>query len=118
MKLIYVAGPYTNSDPWKADQNVRRAEEAAYEIMRIGGCWPLVPHSNTRQCFIAACTYDDALAGTLEMMRRSDAVYFLPDWETSTGARGERHDARVRGLPIFDSIADLAEWLKANTEAA
>lgn len=111
VQLVYVAGRYTDPDPYQCERNVRAAEDLAHEVMRLGNAWPVVPHSNTRPYFIGACSYEHALAGTLEMMRRCDAVIFVPGWERSNGARGERAQAELLRLPRFDSIADLARWL-------
>jgi hypothetical protein len=116
VKLIYIAGAYTSNNAWTAEQNVRRAEEAAYEVMGLGA-WPLVPHSNTRHYFVNACTYEQAIAGTLEMLRRSDAGLWLPGWELSRGASGEREEARRLHLPAFDTLDELKRWLAVETAA-
>jgi hypothetical protein len=113
MKLVYTAAKYTSADPWQAEQNVRRAEEAAYEIMKLGGLWPVCPHSNTRHYFAAACTYEQAIEATLELMRRCDAAFFCPGWEQSSGARGEHEEALRLGMPIFYDLEALAAWRSA-----
>jgi hypothetical protein len=109
MKLVYVAGPYTSSDPWLAEQHVRAAEYTGIKVMHAG-FWPVIPHSNTRHYFTAACTYEQALEGTLEMLKRCDAAIFVPGWEASKGARAERLYCERVGMPVFDSIEVLQEW--------
>jgi len=114
--LIYIAGPYTAKDRWETEQNVRRAEDAAYRVMKLGG-WPVVPHSNTRPYFEDACTYEQALAGTMRMMVRSDAALFISGWTDSRGARAEHAEAERLGLPIFGighiDSGDLGAWIEA-----
>lgn len=108
--LCYIAGPYTAEDPWLMEQNIRRAEELGREVMLLGA-WPVVPHSNTRGYFVKACTYEQAIAGTMEMLRRCDVVLFTPDWQSSRGARGEYEEALRIGKPIAYTLPDLRRWL-------
>ncbi len=110
--LVYTAGPYTDPDPWECEQNVRRAEALAREVMLIGA-WPICPHSNSRWYFTRTCSYEQAIEGTLEIMRRCDAVIFTPDWGRSKGARGEHEEAVRLGMTRFYSIDELREWLLA-----
>lgn len=117
MKLVYIAGPYTSKDPWEAEQNVRRAEALGLEVMKLGA-WPVIPHSNTRHYFVAACTYEQALAATMEMMRRCDAVIFVEGWQRSGGARAEFEEAVRIGKPHFAAVHALDRlraWLEAHS---
>ncbi len=107
--VIYVAGPYSGADPWEVEQNVRRAEEAAYEIETLGAA-TVCPHTNTR--FQDRRTpYRQKVETTKEVMRRCDAVFFLPDWRESDGARGEYTEAAARGMARLYSLDDVREWL-------
>lgn len=109
MKLIYVAGPYRASTGWGVDQNIQRAREIGAQVAEAGGL-PVVPHANTAH-------YDGIqndtfwLDGTLELMRRCDAVLMSPTWEKSMGSRGEHAEAIKRGLPVFYELSALREWL-------
>lgn len=108
--LIYVAGPYTDPDPWEAEQNVRRAEAVGYEVAKLGA-WPVIPHSNTRPCFGSAYTPRMAYAATLQMMRRCDGVFMMRDWKRSTGATDERAEALRLRMPVFYELRWLELWL-------
>lgn len=118
--LIYIAGAYRNPDAWLQEQNIRAAETLGYEVAKLGA-YPIIPHSNTRSYFASAASDELWLAGTLELMRRCNAVVFLPNWTTSSGARGEHAEAERLGLPIFGvghvTGGDLARWLKQQQEA-
>ncbi len=118
--LIYVAGAYRNADPWLCEQNIRAAESIGYDVARCGA-YPVIPHSNTRPYFASAASDELWLAGTLELMRRCDAVVFAPSWVNSSGARGEHAEAVRLGLPIFgvDHLYDgtLHAWVKRFQEA-
>lgn len=109
MRVVYLAGPFRALTPWGVEQNVRRAETIALSVWRLGAAC-LCPHTNTRFFDGSA---DDAvwLAGDLEMLSRCDAVLLTIDWRNSKGATAEREFALARGLPVFEQISDLAEWL-------
>ncbi len=111
MKVIYVAGPFRGKTPWAIEQNVRRAEGAALWLWQEGFA-VICPHTMTRH-------YQDSapdvvwLEGTLELMRRCDAVFVLSRWESSAGTLGEIAEAKRLGLPvIYDSFDALPLLLK------
>jgi nucleoside 2-deoxyribosyltransferase len=99
MKVIYIAGKYRGPTPWAVEQNIRAAEEVAARVIQAG-MMPLCPHKNTAHMEGLA---DDQffLAGTLELMRRCDAVLLVPNWRDSAGARAEAAEAERMGLPVF-----------------
>ncbi len=109
MKIVYIAGPYTGN-AWKVHHNIHRAQAAGLEVAEAGAM-PLIPHSNTPACFLdtqdAGFWYD----GTMELMRRCDAVLLMDTWGTSTGAIAEKAEAERIGIPVFDTIEGLEEWL-------
>lgn len=101
-RLIYIAGPYRAADPWRVNINVHRAECVATMVWEAGH-YALTPHANTRY---ASSRVTDAqyLAGTMEMMRRCDAVLVLPKHGESEGTLGEIADAEARGIPVIMMI--------------
>ena len=109
MKLIYIAGPYRAPTRWEEERNVRAAEALGYAVAQIGH-FPVIPHANTRPYFSDAQPGAFWLAGTLELLRRCDAVLLLPGWGESEGARGEKADADRLGLPVFRCVEDLRHW--------
>lgn len=98
-RLIYIAGPYRAADPWRVNLNVHRAECVATMVWEAGH-YALCPHANTRH---GSSRVTDAqyLAGTMEMMRRCDAVLVLPRYQESEGTLGEIADAEARGIPVM-----------------
>lgn len=109
VKVVYIAGPFRGANAWEVERNIRRAEEVAFQVASIGGM-PLCPHTNTR-FFDGTLTGRFWLDGTLELMRRCDAVLFLPTWEQSAGAKAEHDEAVFLQIPRFFDIGELAEWL-------
>lgn len=109
MKLVYVAGPYRAPTRWGVDQNIQRARALGAEVA-AAGMYPVIPHSNTAH-MDGVATDELWLMGTLELMRRCDAVIFTPDWTLSSGAVDERNEALRLNLPCFDDIYALRGWL-------
>lgn len=121
MKLIYIAGPFNSRPGVPMEANVRLAEELARALASTyDEVQPVVPHSLGRVLF----GYQDehaAYAGTLELMRRCDAVVLGEAWEESKGATAEREEAQRLGLPVFeehelfrelDAEPRFASWLR------
>jgi len=118
VKVVYIAGPFRATNPdgtqdaWALQNNIMRAMSLALEVWRTGAV-ALCPHGNTFCFQNAANTPDDVwLNGDLELLRRSDAVLFTPDWQRSSGARAERDFAAGLGLPLFYDVDALRAWLK------
>lgn len=112
MKLVFVAGPYRSSSEWGVFKNIRNAETLALALWNMGLA-VICPHKNTER-FGGAAPDQLWLDGSLEMVRRSDAVACVPNWEQSEGARGEVELARQSGIPVFFSIDEVERWLKSH----
>jgi hypothetical protein len=115
MKVVYIAGPFRASTAWEIQQNVRRAEEMALDVAKLGAM-PLCPHKNTEH-FHGLLSDTFWLIGTLELMCRCDAVMVLPEWAGSAGTKGEIAAAEKRGIPVFHMLSRLEKWLRASEEA-
>lgn len=98
MIVIYIAGPFRASSAWGVEQNVRRAEEVAYQVWAAGYV-AVCPHTNTR-FFDQSLPDQIFIDGTLEMMRRCDAVLVLPGHERSQGTLGEIREAARLNMPM------------------
>lgn len=114
MKIVYIAGPYRGETAWKVAQNIRAAEMLGYQVASCGGM-PLIPHANTAH-FDGEFTDEFWLDGTMELLRRCDAVVLDPRWMHSKGATAEAAEADRLGLPLFRSDhpevwTDLRKWI-------
>ena len=110
MRLVYVAGAFRGRTSWDIAENIRAAERAGLEVAKAGAM-PLIPHANTAH-FHGLLTDQFWLDGTLEMLRRCDAVYLFDERHavSSTGTRGELAEAKRLKLPVFTDINRLREW--------
>jgi hypothetical protein len=109
MKVVYVAGPFTGKSSWDIEGNVRRAEGLALEVAKLGAM-PLCPHTNTR-FFHGTITNEFWYDGTLELMRRADAIILIEGWQGSHGTGRELEEAKKKGIPVFEHLNKLASWL-------
>ena len=115
MKIIYVSGKFTAQNAWEIEQNnVCTAEDVGMRVAKAGAM-PLIPHANTRY-FYGTATPEFLYAGTLELLRRCDAVIMVPGYESSKGACAELEEAHRLRLPVFfvvdDRIDGLVSWLR------
>lgn len=112
MKVVYVAGPFRGPHAMDIHENVIAAERLSFEVAKLGAV-PLCPHKNTENMH-GALPDQFFLEGTLELLRRCDAVMLTSDWKRSAGARGEVLEAIERGIPCFISLIQLGAWLRGS----
>lgn len=112
LRKIYVAGPYRNSTTWGIHCNIHRAKQYGLEIAKLGAN-PFIPHANTGyydgempQQFWLDCDTDWLLA--------CDALFLMPDSDSSIGAQSELEAAELAGIPVFRTLAGLNKWLQEN----
>jgi hypothetical protein len=111
-KLIYIAGPPRNRNPLRIENNIKvsaweaAAELVSYELVCYG-FYPVHPYLKVKSYFLHAKHDEFWLIATRELMRRCDAVYFMPDWRLSKGARSEHDEAQWLGMKIFYSLDEL-----------
>lgn len=120
-RMVYIAGPISKGD---LAHNINQATDAFAKLARAGLA-PLCPQwsaysgeaklSATGGSVYAVASavgcglsHADWLAVDLAFVARSDAVLRLPG--ESVGADMETALARERGIPVFDSVADVIAW--------
>lgn len=111
--VIYLAGPYRATATKTVQEHINHAR-AIGSALPSSGWIPLIPHSNLSHFDSICPDIDDEfwLDGTLELMRRCDAVMMLDGWQDSVGAVNERDEALRLGMPIFS----IEEWPPAASE--
>ncbi len=108
-KLIYLAGRYTETSPYLVQRNVDLARRYAQEVCIAGGM-AITPHLLS-QHFDGIQDYTWWCDAMLTLMRRCDAVYMLPKYETSNGAIAELTEALRLEMPVFYNMRELKAWL-------
>ena len=113
-KIIYIAGPFRGNSHFAIAQNIRRAEETALRAwslaIAVPGLGVVCPHTNTAH-FQDALPDDIWLEGDLTIMRACHAVLLTGDWQRSSGTKAEVEEAKRLGIPVFDDIFKLGDWL-------
>lgn len=111
MPVVYVAGPFRAESAYGVELNIRRAEALALEVWRLN-CAAVCPHTNTRH-FSGVLPDETWLTGDLAILSRCDVLLLTPDWAESSGATAERAFATQRGMPVCETLDELATWLRA-----
>jgi allantoicase len=110
MPVVYVAGRFRGENAWEIENNVRRAEDVSFEVLKLGAS-VICPHANTR--FFHGSLPDQVfIDATLALLAKSDAIFMMQDWHRSEGARGERRYAFDHHIPIFYDLDDLEGWVR------
>jgi hypothetical protein len=111
---IYVAGPYcpNGCSPHeairKAQENVNTAIDVGIALMDMGHI-VFIPHLShyIHQRMTTDWGKDFWYKFDLEWLRCCDAIFMLPGWETSTGAKLELLKAKEWSLNILYNLADI-----------
>lgn len=112
MKLVYVAGPFTDNTPWGIEANIRKAEETAACILLARDDWSLiVPHSLGRHFVGRAGTPEYWYASTMRMMEACSAICLVYGWQRSKGSRAEFRRAAELGIEIYEGHTDAIEGI-------
>lgn len=108
--VIYIAGPFRGPSAWDVEQNIRRAEETAFDVWGLGAA-ALCPHTNTR-FFDRALPDHVWLNGDLALLAKCDGIFMLGTWMQSQGAINEHTFAVEHEIPVFYNLGGLVLWLK------
>ena len=121
MRLIYVSGPYRAPTLSGVQHNIRVAELWANRLWRMGFA-VICPHKNT--AFMDGIIHPDdpdadadaIIGGDIEMIRRSDAIFMLPNWHASKGAKEELARAVDFKKRVFvhNNWKPLQDWVQGD----
>ena len=75
MYLVYIAGAYTAPTPYEVELNIDRAKQIAMHVWKLKAA-AVCPHTNSAH-FEGCADYKGFSEGTMEMMRRCDAVILV-----------------------------------------
>jgi hypothetical protein len=115
MKVIYIAGRYRDKrGEYYVRKNIKDAEFHALYVWGHGGV-AICPHKNTAG-FNGAFGIPDKvwLDGDLELLMRSDAVWAIPGWEESEGAKKEVAFAVNIQKPVLHTKGEVKRYLEGS----
>jgi hypothetical protein len=117
--IVYVAGPFRGPNVWAVEQNIRRAEDLAMEVWKLGAV-PVTPHLLGR--FTDKVFPDEfMLASMRALLERCDALLLAPGWDRSAGTLDEVVYAKQTGKLIFSTVESLRDFLslpRSNTRSS
>lgn len=108
-KLIYIIGPYRSTTIRGVVENIRRAEEAAIRLWKLGAA-PICPHMNSA-LMDGIVPDEEFLAGGIEIMKRCDAVYLCEGWRESRGSLKE-FSCVSDNQAVFTAWETSEAWIK------
>ena len=116
MKVLYVAGKYSGKTHdgrsfTEISRNILVAREWAMKLMALGGLVTLVPHLNSYHMELDFTTSQDYWYNAdLELLKRCDGIFMLPDWQNSKGAVIEEKFAKDNKIPVFTTLDEVGAW--------
>lgn len=110
---IYIAGPISGTTDYE-----ERFEEAERAIQRKGheAINPVHIRSVIETVGAHAIRYDKLMNICKALVDACDAIYMMPGWQRSNGARQEHDEAVNHGLKFFASMAAIPETDAARAE--
>lgn len=117
MSLIYLASPYTHSDPETVDLRYRVACAAAAILMEEGHTvFSPIAHSHAIADHLPDAlrfNHDHWLRQDFAILEHCDELHVLPlpGWRDSRGVSTEIHFANARQIPVFSRVALLDQAL-------
>lgn len=110
---IYIAGPISGTTDYE-----ERFEEAERAIQRKGheAVNPVHIRSVIETVGTNAIRYDKLMNICKALVGACDAIYMMPGWQRSNGARIEHTEAINRGLKFYASIDAIPETAAAIEE--
>ena len=109
MNKIYVAGPFSDSDPLKFLSNARAGLEAGAQLIADGYAvfCPFLDFQYCLSVYGGGLTKEQLQQNSLAWVDRSDAVLVLQGWEFSPGTEREIERAEQHGIPVFYNVYDM-----------
>lgn len=117
MKVIYISGKYRDKrGTYYVEQNIFSAKEYALFVWKNGAV-ALCPHLNTA-FFDGAYGIQDRrwIEGDIELVNRCDAVWCIPGWSESIGAKAERDAAVMAGIPVLYNEREVLAFIQDGAE--
>lgn len=110
---IYIAGPITGTDDYidrfvKAEVMICRKGHQPVNPLHIGSLIATTGET--------AISYGHIMNICKALLGACDAIYLMPGWQRSNGARVEHAEAFNRGLKFYTSIDAIPETAAARAE--
>ncbi len=128
--MVFVSGPYSPYEGthflgynsmvndqtrfrlhYSIDDNIEIAKKYATLLWEMGFTVHC-PHLNTAHFEqTCACKLQGYLDGDIVVLKRCDAIFMLPNWKYSKGAKIEYNVAKMRDMKILMNLKEAENWL-------
>lgn len=102
MLRVFISGKITGTSDY-----VERFDNAESKLYKLG-YEPVNPVSVTA-CLPATLTHEEYMVITIAMLSVCDAIYMIPGWEDSDGAKRELRAAKIRRMKILQDGDTIME---------
>jgi hypothetical protein len=100
-EIVYLAGPYRESNEWLVGQNIERAKQIAAELWSCGFV-VICPHLNTARFNGAyGMGHPIFIKGDLALVKVSKKLVVIPRWRFSGGTKDEIKCAEKNDIPVY-----------------
>jgi hypothetical protein len=110
-KKIYIAGKL-NDLAIGYIKNCHNMIKKADQIRRLGFSVYIPALDLLSGLICGDYEYQDYFENNLPWMKEADAIYVMPNSESSSGTQAELDIARMLCIPIFEDIKELVKWGK------
>lgn len=108
--VVFIAGPLNSGSRSQVAAHILTAQAAVVLLVDLG-CAPYCPHANLGH---ALGLVSEAAAQEVNQvfLEHAEAVFVLPGWGQSPGARHEVAYARANQKPVLSSPQEVSQWLQ------
>ena len=107
--LIYVSGKYTDQTQERTRGNVLVARMIAQRLIDKGA-YIFCPHTHSHG--FHGLTHSDWLEMDCHILSVCDAIYMIPNWKESAGAKEEYHEALANNIPVLFNMDEASQWIE------
>lgn len=106
--IIYLSGAYTADTKEQVEENILIAERYAIDIWNLNHS-VFSPHLNSNLFNFKGCksSHSDYLNFDKRMLCACEAIFMLPNWKTSPGAKEEYELAKRISMPIYYELDEI-----------